>query len=534
MDSPDSACGSRNKRRIVVVALICILAVAGLLRAVNIGHDLTYDEAWNVNSMIDGADGHTGDSFFENFYHHPPAYTGLGIALGWISGAGRQSLAVVMEIMSIAFGLALVLAIYLCGRDWFGARAGLAAAFVFAVMPSVRTMDSWIKQESMVLFFCTLFLFFFFRRNFLIGGVFLGLALLTKEPAAFMVAALVPFVLLFRRPGMIKGLGISLGLGALMSGWWYVFLSRSGGKFLNFFLGEGGEAYVWRGRWYYYLGRIPQDLGLLSMLLLAIALLLLVLRFRALSQEEGGTGGYSRRDMLVFLFLWIVVVYLVISISYGKPPWMIYMALAPVALVSGWGAVEAFRIARERGLVVSVGVLVLLVSALALTFTIVPGSYSTGADWYFERARVDKGIADYVNERSGGDCRVMLYSFDVTPSLMFYLDCYVPESMVAVMGDPAASAARYLDYSVFLIFEDQTSAQAIRDIYVLDPDYVLLFDGPWSTVKQVRNAVETLKICKQLTRPLAVEGKAVLFDGREIKKAIEREYARIVSGQQGK
>ncbi|MBU1670893.1 MAG: glycosyltransferase family 39 protein [Actinobacteria bacterium] len=516
----------------MMVALICILAVAGLLRAVSIGHDVTYDEAWNVNSMIDGASGHTADSFFENFYHHPPAYTGLGITLAWIGGTGRQSLAVVMEIVSIAFGLALVLAVYLCGRDWFGARAGLAAAFVLAVMPSARTMDSWIKQESMALFFCTLFLFFFFRRNFLIGGAFLGLALLTKEPAVFVVAALVPFVLLFRRPGMIRGLGISLGLGALLSAWWYVFLSRSGGKFLDFFLGEGGEAYVWRGCWYYYLGRIPQDLGFLSMLLLALALLLLVLRFRALSQEEGGTSGYSRRDMLVFLFLWIVAVYLVISISYGKPPWMTYMALAPVALVSGWGAVEVFRLARERGRVVSVGAVVLLVAALALAFTIVPGSYSTGADWYFERARVDRGIAGYINERGGGGCRVMLYSFDVTPSLMFYLDCYAPESMVAVMGDPAASAARYLDYSVFLVFEDQTSTQAIRDIYVLAPDYVLLFDGPWSTVRQTRNAVQTLKICRQLTLPLTVDGKAVLFDGKELKKAIEREYARIVSGQQ--
>jgi 4-amino-4-deoxy-L-arabinose transferase-like glycosyltransferase len=246
---------------LVLISLLAIVILVVLLRVFNIGHVLMYDEAWNVNSVIDAATGHVGDVFYDNFLRHPPLYTGLGAVYALVTGTGRVGLSLAMEIMSLLFSVALAVVIFLCGRDWFDERVGLAAAFLFAVMPAARVYDSVAKQESLTLLLGMLFMLLFFRRRYLMAGVFLGLAMLTKEIFIFVPAAVLLFILAARRFEKLKGYFESLGIGVLMSFWWYLFLSSSKGEFLRVFLGRSQESANWRQPWHFYLGRLPRDYG---------------------------------------------------------------------------------------------------------------------------------------------------------------------------------------------------------------------------------------------------------------------------------
>jgi 4-amino-4-deoxy-L-arabinose transferase-like glycosyltransferase len=510
--------------------LIGILGLACLLRVVNIGHVLTWDEAWNVGTIVDGSTGQTADPLFDNFYQHPPAYDGLGIALGWMTGASRHGLDIAMEVISILFGLGLVFAVYICGRDWFGVEAALAAAFILAVMPAARTFDTWIKQESMVLFFCLMLLFFFFRKQFIIAGLFFGLALLTKETAIFVAIALATFVVAFRRPKMIRGLAIAGGIAAIMCGWWYIFFSHSKGSFAAVFLGRGQESQIWHQGWQYYLGRSPQDLGLLALVCAALAAGLLAWRYRALSKEGGGGSGYSRRDMLFFMVIWIAVVYVLLSISYGKPSYMTYTALPAVALFAGWGLAGALELALARAPATCIAFAALVTAALVLTFTLAPGSYSQGPAWLTERALLDKKIAGYINARKGGDGVVMIYSCDVSPTLMFYLDSYEPDNMVLLTGDPTKASSALTNRSVYLVYSDQTAMDALMDAYYLAPDYVILFTRAWGPARQLDNVEEARTVCRALTKPVVTFNNEVeLFSGKQIRDAVA---SRLANGGQ--
>jgi 4-amino-4-deoxy-L-arabinose transferase-like glycosyltransferase len=520
--------GPRKRRRGAIIMLIIILALACLLRVVNIGHVLTWDEAWNVNTIVDGATGQTADPLFENFYLHPPGYNGLGIAFDWMTGMGRHGLAIAMEVISILFGLGLVFAVFLCARDWFGVEAALAAAFLMAVMPAARTFDTWIKQDSMVLFLCVMFLFFFFRKKFIVAGLFFGLALFTKETAIFVAIAAALFVVLVRRPKMIRGLAIAGGIAALICGWWYIFFSRSKGEFLSFFIGKGQEPQIWHQGWGYYLGRSPQDLGLLALACIALAVGLFAWRYRALSQEEGGRSGYSRRDMLVFVAAWMALVYIVLSISYGKPPYMTTTVLPAVALLGGWGLAEGLRLAFARAGATRFAFAALVLAALVLTFTLVPGRYSQGPAWLTERALLDKKIAGYVDAHKGGNGVVMMYSCDVSPTLMFYLDSYVPENIVLLTGDPTKATSSLANKSVYLVYTDQTAMDTAMDAYYLAPDYVILFTKAWGPVKQLDNVEEARSVCRALAKPVVTFNDEVdLFSGKKIHDAVA---ARLANG----
>jgi 4-amino-4-deoxy-L-arabinose transferase-like glycosyltransferase len=248
-------------RKTLAVSLLAIMVLLVLLRVFNVGHVLGYDEAWNTNSVMDLATGHTGDVFYNNFLRHPPLYTGLGATYALLTGAGRVGVAQGMEVMSLIFAAALVVVIFLCGRDWFGDLAGLSAAFLFAVMPAARAYDTLVKQESMTLLFGMLFVLFFFREKYLLSGAFLGCAMLSKEIFIFAPVAVFLFILATRRYGQIKWFFASLGIGAAVSFWWYLFVSRSKGEFLQFFLGRSLESRNWRQPWHYYLRLIPADLG---------------------------------------------------------------------------------------------------------------------------------------------------------------------------------------------------------------------------------------------------------------------------------
>ena len=510
-----------SRERKVLLLLLVVLLTAGLMRAFNVGHTLMYDEAWNSNTVADGATGHTAttktsgvapDNWFGNFYRHPPLYLSAGIAYADVTGSGRFGASIALEIFSILCAIALTFVVFLCGRDWFGEYAGLAAAFLFAVMPAARMLDSLVKAEPLTLLFVMLFLLFFFRKKYWLAGVMLGLGLLTKEVAVFLPGALLLFLLLKRRWPELRGFGISALVAIVASFWWYLLLSSTSGEFADFFFGRSTEAAVWHKSWSFYLTRIPSDWGwpLLVLLIAAIAMLLFV--------KKAGTGvrktGFTRRDHAEFALLVVALIYAVLSVSYGKPPWMIYSALPVMALLGGWAVVEAATwFAHGRVAVAMVAVVLAL--ALALSIPVSFGGFMKKADLTYEPSTRDRATAEYANGKAGEKGTMMLKLSDLSPSIAFYLDAYGPGSMVKVpVVGAAVGRGVGAKYSLYLLYADTTVKRLETDVRNVGPRFVLVRDysGKRSAPGEPYTAADLAAIAK----PSYSNGNTRLFEASSL------------------
>lgn len=535
----------RMNRKTLAVALLAILVMLVLLRIFNVGHVLGYDEAWNVNSVIDVSSGHAGDVFYNNFLRHPPLYTGLGALYSLVTGAGRIGVSQGMEIMSLIFTAALAVVIFFCSRDWFGDLAGLTAAFFFAIMPAARVYDTLVKQESMTLLFAMLFVLFFFRGKYLPSGVFLGFAMLTKEIFIFAPVAVLLFLLATRRLKQIKWLFASLAVGAVMSFWWYLIISQSKGEFLRFFLGRSVESANWRQSWHYYLGRIPADIGWVVLAAALAGIVFTVMHVRkegwpgwsapalagenaAGAEPEGGAAA-QRWQLALLPLIWILFVYLFLSLSLGKPPWLIYSVLPAFAILGGWGVSEGYRVVSAKlkavkmplhlrgGTVAKAAVGVVLVAALALSLPVGFASFLKRADPTYRYSLTYKRVADYMNQGMSTDGRVMLRVNDFSPNLAFYLKSYYPDS-VLLLGEKSPPDGRIQEQShTVFIFERDKNLETVEDQMLgVEPDFVMIRPGFKSA-----DGTDIAAALAGLVQPVRFDGVWV-FDGRELSNALEQ------------
>ena len=98
------------------------------------------------------------------------------------------------------FGLGCVLLVYLIGKAWYGKTTGLLASALFAVTPWQVVFSRSFLIDVQCLFFSLLFLligFYAIRKDslglFMLSGVFLGVAFLTKFYGIFMILPLAIF-----------------------------------------------------------------------------------------------------------------------------------------------------------------------------------------------------------------------------------------------------------------------------------------------------------------------------------------------------
>jgi len=532
----------KMNRKTLVLALLAIVVLMVLLRVFNIGHVLGYDEAWNANSVIDASTGHTGDVFYSNFLRHPPLNTGLSAVYAMITGTGRMGLSIAMETISMIFSVGLVIAIFLCARDWFDDLTAISAAFLFAVAPAARVFDTLAKQESMTLFFGMCFLLLFFRRKFLLSGVFLGLSMLTKETFIFLPAALFLFLLASRRTRDLKGFFESLGTGVLMSFWWYLFVSRSKGEFLQFFLGRSQESLNWRQPWHYYLGRIPLDMGWVTVVLVAAGLALLVVHIRRSGWPGGvrtaretdedederaaASEGFHRErelpgssrsyEMALLPVVWILFIYLFLSVSLGKPPWLIYAGMPAFALLGGWGLSQSAIALSGKRRFASALVIVVLAAALAFSIPVGFGSYLKKADPTYGHSLAYKRAADYMNGRMSSSGRVMIRLNDFTPNIAFYLKSYEPDSIAELSSDPSRDGSTLTRNSTVVISgRDATMNEVAGHVLNAHPDFLMIRPGFTGA-----DGYDPALVLAQFAQPAKIDGVWV-FDGHELASALQ-------------
>lgn len=471
---------STSKAKALIPTVLAIILLAVALRIPNLDHTLYSDEAFDSMSVYEHAN-------FEHQYWglrlsaHPPLYLGAGLAFAKLTGAHSSNIALFLMLVSILAALGTVVLIFLCGKEWFDDRVGLLAAFFYAVLPAARVFDTFIKQDSLMVLFVMAFLYVFFKKKYLIGtgglndvnikgtllaGLLLGLAFLSKEPAFFIPIVAGAFLLVEARfRELLRLVGVTL-LAAAMSFWWYAFFSASKGQFIDFFLGRSIDAQQFHEPWYHYIVRVPHNLGWVVMALCLVALAFFILRFK---QE--------RKGMVPFLLIWIGVLYVIFSASYGKPPWIITISLPPFALLGAWGLAQVAREVRARNRrAATVVVACVLVGTLGLSIAVSFGRYMRQVDpehydiWVSERK-----MADAMNRWCPR--RVVMYQDDAEPVFFYYLEPYDYQYLGYIPAN-APPDTREKGKGVILIDNKTSYDDFLRRIAAVYPDFVVVRKYP--------------------------------------------------------
>jgi 4-amino-4-deoxy-L-arabinose transferase-like glycosyltransferase len=183
--------GTQRLTRIAVVLILVVGATIRLLGATRGG--LMYDESTHLAAAMTIGSGPGKVPFVWHSVDHPMMSVNLIRASTYLFGDGAPG----FRALHVAFGTALLFAIFLLARRVFDERVALWAMALAAVDQFLVTWSYFAVPEILLLFFATLLLWQLLRaldsrraRDFALVGLFLGLAYLAKETALFLIPAL--------------------------------------------------------------------------------------------------------------------------------------------------------------------------------------------------------------------------------------------------------------------------------------------------------------------------------------------------------
>ncbi len=135
-----------------------------------------------------------------SFHDHPPLV--FWVQYIFIKILGENNFA--FRLPSALLGILSVYLIYLIGRKLFSEKAGLVSAVLLAVTVNHVFISRIGLQESYVIFFFLLTLYWFLKsftdpRYFIVTGVALGLSALTKYTTLIVVPIMLVYLVLFYR-----------------------------------------------------------------------------------------------------------------------------------------------------------------------------------------------------------------------------------------------------------------------------------------------------------------------------------------------
>jgi 4-amino-4-deoxy-L-arabinose transferase-like glycosyltransferase len=352
---------------------LCMILYA-LLRLRFIDHVLTWDEAMNLLSTQAFFAGQENPYSFW-FYRHPPVYA---LLLGLFTGAGRAWASSAI-LMNIALGVLLLLALLRLQTLAAGKTAALWGVFCYALMPAAMFFDVWIKRDLLVNLLGLVALHAFFRRRAWSAGVWLGLALLSKELALFYALPILAALFLEKDRSVWREVCKTGAMAALISFGWYVFFSTTGAHYFSFATGiELVETEKWARPWTDVWSRLPLNLGWAGILLLLPGFWIL-----RKPSSESSPDGVLQRAAAWWPVTFAVPILLVLTLMKGKTPWFIIPVLPAFAALQGLGLVFIFnRIFHGAAIV---GKVLLTVGVCACLVLLVRGAGMLEYDGMLER-----------------------------------------------------------------------------------------------------------------------------------------------------
>jgi mannosyltransferase len=214
VQSVRAAARARSRAFWIVAGLTTLAAV---LRFATLGiQAYHHDEVVTAERVLGGSFFHAMDAvgFSESA---PPLYYALAWFWTQVTGTGEFGL----RSLSAVAGVATVPVAYLVGRELHGRRTGLWAAALVAVSPMLLWYSQEARAYALLVLLCALSLLYCARaqkggqrRDFMLWGLFSGLALATHYFAFFPLLAEAIWLVSRHRRATLPGLGI-VGLFAL-------------------------------------------------------------------------------------------------------------------------------------------------------------------------------------------------------------------------------------------------------------------------------------------------------------------------------
>jgi len=407
-------------RSLPLALLLTVVAVYCSLRLVHIGHPLAWDEAWILNAVKSLAEG--GDASFQNqLWRHPPIYLGLGLLLAPLKPDFAQR----MEMLSLILHTCAFLVFAIFTAQILGRRIALYASAAYAMLPGPIFYSTWIKRDSLVIFFCMLALWAFFKKRDLLAGVLLSLGFLSKESAVFYAISMLIMIPLLRpRESLGKTFIKILVPVFVISGWWYLFYGSGTQGHLLFFRGDSAETPLFANAWWYYFAKLKHDLGIPGLLIFAAGLISLL--HPKLWYKKTILGTYLKKPRLLPIYI-LFPAYLILAISHGKPPWINIVLFPFLALVIGMGwqfllktaadlchGLLGRRITLHPALTVLLLISVLSLSLLHFSYMGYLATMSPGTANVIHRSY---RIAAAVNEAARANDKVLVMPMIIQPEL---------------------------------------------------------------------------------------------------------------------
>ncbi len=273
-------------------------------------------------------------------------------------------------------GLIIVFVTFLFGERLFHLRAGFLSAMVLGTCILFPQLSRWVMLDSLFTLFFLLTLFFFHlgyekedrrRRYYLLAGLFTGLAILAKGPAAYLT---LPIFLIFAglQKNMKKFWCRDLLLGFLLSVivvliWWIPACWIGGKDYIRWILfKQAFGTYVEGGRhfheepFYFYFIRFPAEF-FPWIVFLPTAFIL------------GLRNKFGKGKEFLFLSIWFLFIFLFFTLSKGKKDNYLLPLYPAAALMVGTLWDHGFQSeGRKKGFLPGLLLLTLLFFAGAFLF----------------------------------------------------------------------------------------------------------------------------------------------------------------------
>ncbi len=220
-----------NENRLAVSIGILLFALAFALRVWRLSStpDIFGDEVLYTGMTVTLPQyGHLV-AFGQPWFIHPPLYFIFQSAFFQLAGIHGVTLANVFtgRLTACLYAALGVAAVFIWIAKVSNIQIGIATAFVLMLEPYALKYSRIGILESLVMLFAIIALVFFWRansnsglKNYVLAGVFFGLALLTKELAVFLIVVVVVWFLLTRYVAKnkvnVKGTTVFLVTGLLM------------------------------------------------------------------------------------------------------------------------------------------------------------------------------------------------------------------------------------------------------------------------------------------------------------------------------
>ena len=340
------------------LTLVLLLSLVLLFTALGKNHFIPWDEAIyaKVSKNILTTNEYGVLKWFGNdpWFEKPPLYF-------WISTLFMKLVGITelgSRLLSAVSGFFTVLLVYLIGKKMFNKRVGFVSAFILITTSQFLYYSRLGMLDVTLSFFITLSLYFYLiswqKRSpvyWILSGISFGLAVMTKNMIGLLSPAIIfsfeSYLLISKNKKLSAGTFVNYFLylvgGLLIFMPWHIYMfQKFGNDFIQNYLG------------YHVLTRATtgiEDKGLPFFWYLTVLKVSMRIWFIALlgAIPYGLYRIFKEKSKnYIFLFIWILLVFVLFSISKSKLVWYIIPIYPALALLTGHFIDDAINIVLSK------------------------------------------------------------------------------------------------------------------------------------------------------------------------------------------